>query len=228
LSGAEKLQGETALITGSSRGLGKELSLVFARNGFDIILHGRNARNLNSARRKVLQSGVCCTVIRGDLRQDKTINRIFKIANAQDVSILINNAALRCPHLPLEKIHEQQIEDILSINLVAQIKLTKRIYGIFLKKGRGTIININSFSGLMPQHLRSVYCASKWGLRGFAASFGIEARKNEVRIINIYPSTIKTTPTLAYGMDPKEVAEKVYTAYENRRIKNFKIDGRRK
>jgi len=217
---------ESILITGSSKGLGRELALVFADNGFNTILHGRNANALKSLRRTILQKGRSCKIVRGDIRTAGTITRLFNTAAEADVSVLINNAVLKCPHLPLEKMDDRKIVEILETNLIAPIKLTRRLYGLFCNNGRGTIININSLSGLEPQYLRSIYCASKWGLRGFTNSFRIEAEKHNVRIIGVYPSTIKIGPKITYGMEPAWVARKIYAAYRNQKCAGLKLDNR--
>ena len=216
------------LITGSSKGLGEELSLVFAINKHDIILHGRSKEDLGMVKEKVFKLGANCYSLDGDLRLDKTIGELYKLAKEKDISVLINNAGLHCPHLPLEKISDEQIDDILITNLIAPIKLTKRIYNLFLDNGYGTIININSLSGLQNHKLRSIYCASKWGLRGFTDTFRLETEKHKVRVLGVYPSRIKTKPYFTVGMEPQEVAQKIYAAYKNTNINEIKLDGGKK
>ena len=112
--------------------------------------------------------------------------------------------------------------------MIAPIKLTKRLYGSFLEKGYGTIININSLSGLESHEFKSIYCASKWGLRGFTDSLRLEAEKNKVRVLEVYPSRIKTKAFFTSGMEPREVAQKIYDAYKNTSISEIKLNGRPK
>ena len=191
---------ESVLITGSSKGLGEELALVFASNNHDVILHGRNKEDLARVEEKVSKMGVNCCVLDGDLRLDKTIEELHKLAKEKGVSVLINNAGTDLKledagsdlKLPLSEIDDRQIDETLITNLIAPIKLTKRLYTLFLGKGYGTIININSLSGLESHELRNIYCASKWGLRGFTDSFRLEAEKHKVRVLGVYPSRIKT------------------------------------
>jgi short-subunit dehydrogenase len=215
---------EWVLITGSSRGLGEQLALVFARNNHDIILHGRNSEKLAIVREEVLKSGGNCDICVGDLRQNKTIEELCSIAFKKDVTVLINNAgtSLRLVDaaeqdlkLPLDETAVEQIDDILITNLLAPIKLTKGIYPLFLNKKRGTIININSLLGREPRALNSIYCASKWGLRGFTDSLRLEAEKHHIRVIEVYPGRIKTRACFTFGMEPNEAAQKIYDAYRN-------------
>ncbi len=215
---------QSVLITGSSKGLGKELALVFAKNNYDIILHGRNRKDLEIVERQINKK---VDMVMGDLRFEQTINNLYETAKQRDISILINNASLHHLKLPLEELTNQQIGDTILTNLISPIKLTKDIYSFFLEKKQGTIININSVFGLEPKDLRSIYCATKWGLRGFADSLRLESEKNNIRIINIYPSRIRTTPKYqAFGMNPEDVAQEIYVTYKNTNKNELIIDDR--
>jgi len=225
---------ESVLITGSSKGLGAQLALVFASNGHDLIIHGRNVNDLSEVCKKVLSTGVLCCEVEGDLSEESTLDALCKLGKDNNVSVLINNAGTDLSpeyagieqKQPLSEIEDWQIDDILITNLSAPIKLTKRFYKLFLKKGNGTIININSLSGLKSHRHRSVYCASKWGLKGFADSLRLETVNNKVRILGIYPGRINTRAHFTYGMDAKKVAQKIYAAYENTGVNELVIDER--
>ena len=233
---SEKALRGTVLITGSSRGLGKELALVFAQNNHSIILHGRSKEDLARVKEEVAKTGVNCYPIGGDLRLDKTVEDLYKLAQEKDISVLVNNAGADLrpedagpeQKLPLNEIVDEQIDEIIGTNLIAPIKLTRRLYTFFLDKGQGTIININSLSGLEPHHFRSLYCASKWGLRGFTDSLRLEAAKHSIRVLEVFPSRIKTKAHFTFGMEPQEVAQKIYAAYENTGINEIRLDERPK
>jgi len=70
----------SVLITGSSKGMGENLALVFAEKGFDIILHGRNEENLENIKRKILEKNVSCYIVVGDIRDNETIKRLSEEA----------------------------------------------------------------------------------------------------------------------------------------------------
>jgi len=225
---------ETVLITGSSKRLGEELALVFASTGYDIILHERDEEDLSRIQAEIIQTGVNYQISTGDLRLDTTIEELHQIATRENVSVLINNAGIsqtspdkkRDITLQLNEINDKSIDDKISTNLIAPIKLTKRLYSLFQSRGSGAVININSLAGLEPQELRSIYGASKWGLRGFTETFRLEAAKYGVRTMGVYPSRIRTKEYFTYGMDPKEVAEKIFTAYADTTIHDVVLDGR--
>ncbi len=214
------------LITGSSKGLGKALALVFAENKFNIILHGRNNNELKDVEKKILEKNVKCVVVQGDLNELKTLESLEKISKEKKISVLINNAAFRMEKEELSKISDGAIDEMILTNLIAPIKLTKRIYSIFLDNGGGTIVDINSISGRENQELRTLYCASKWGLRGFTDTFRLEAEKNNVKVIEVYPSRIKTRPENEYGMEAVDVAKDIFEAYNNKNVRDLILDDR--
>ncbi|OGO30607.1 MAG: hypothetical protein A2Z29_11590 [Chloroflexi bacterium RBG_16_56_11] len=228
---------ECVMITGSSRGLGRQLALVFARNNHDIILHGRDKEKLAIVREEVLRSGVDCDICSGDLGKNHTIEELCKVAFKKDVAVLINNAGTSsgsieaAEHerkLPLDEIAVEQIDEILTTNLLAAIKLTKGIYPLFLSKKSGTIININSLLGREPRAFQSIYCASKWGLRGFTDSLRLEAANHNIRVIGVYLSRIKTKVYFTAGMEPENVARQVYAVYQSADASEVVLDGRGK
>ncbi len=217
---------DVVLITGCGRGLGRALANVFAEHGATIVLHVRRASDLEALRAEIGKKAIA-HAISGDLLKDATLTQINKALRKFKVNTIINNAALPCPHLPLEDISDREIEKILSTNLLTAIKLAKKAYSFF-KQRTGTIININSLSGLVSQEKRSVYCASKWGLRGFTESLRIEAGKDHVRVMGIYPSRIMTQSKDSFGMPAREVAEKTYDAYKGLKVNDLILDNRPK
>lgn len=214
------------LITGAGRGLGRELALIFAEKGYHLILHGRKRENLESVSKEVAQKGVKANIVEGDLRNDKTLEVLARIAKEKEISLLINNAGAGSAGVPLEQEKDEDIVEVITTNLISQIKLTKRIYPLFLKKGKGDIININSICGLEPRAVRAVYCASRWGLRGFTESLRKEVEGKGVRILEIYPTRIKTRPEYTKGMEAREVVQKIYHAYADTLVKDLVLDDR--
>lgn len=204
----------TVLITGSSKGLGRELALVFSQKGDRIILHGRNKEEIKGIESEILEKNMKCESVIGDLRDQNTINSLYNIAKKRRLDILINNAGVYQKgsfiDMPLEKIRE-----IIETNLLSPIFLTQRIYKIFEKRGSGLIVNINSLAGVTPNDKESAYCASKYGLRGFSNSFRHEAVKKGILVTDFYIGAMKTNMTNGRAdqgklIDPKEVAEKIY------------------
>ena len=218
---------QSVLITGSGRGIGKELALHFAGFAWKTVIHDRDEKELFQVKDMILKLGKECLTVTGDLRETAMLEKLTEAAEGAGVSVLVNNAAIGLKE-DLDKVADEQIDELIMTNLTAAIKLTKRIYAYFLKRGKGTIINMVSLSGLNAQEGRTVYCASKWGLRGFTETLRLEAEKNNIRVLGIYPSRVKTRPEFTYGLEVKEVVSKIYEAYLDPTVKELIMDGRPK
>ncbi len=185
---------KTVLITGSSKGLGKTMALVFAHNKYNVILHGRNEQRLEKAKRSVLANGVECDVVRGDITDEATIDSLYNAAQRRNIDVLINNAGTYV-NKSFEKMEIDEFRRLIEINLISPVVLTKRIFPIFKKKSKGLIIYINSFAGKIPSDGECAYCASKHGLRGFTGSLQFDATRNNIRLIDVYLGAMKTDMT---------------------------------
>lgn len=185
---------KTALITGSSQGLGRSLALAFASKGFNIILHGRNRERLNIVHQEVLLRKVDCRVVIGDLLEGTTIEALTRCSKEINVDVLINNAGMYL-NKSVDEMTSYEFKKVIDVNLVAPVLLTKNIFELFKKKSSGLIININSIAGKNSSALESAYCASKHGLRGFMGAFKFEALKYNVTVIDIYLGAMNTDMT---------------------------------
>ena len=111
--------------------------------------------------------------------------------------------------------------------LFTYFKLTNKIYPLLKEQGYGSIININSIVGKEPKKFRSVHSATKWGLKGFTKSLRIEASEHNVKVINVYPTQIKTVKEHTFGLETEDVAEQIYGEHNNSLFNNeLVIDGR--
>lgn len=221
------MQNKTVLITGSSKGLGAALARVFASHGYDLIIHGRNENDLEQVRASIRHLTQNITIVPGDIRLPETIERLEQTARQNNAQVLINNAGIG-QKISLDEINVKQIEEIISTNLISAVLLTQRMYRFFLEQKGGAIININSMSGREGHFLRTIYCASKWGLRGFSESLRREAQTNNIQILDVYPTRIKTIPEYTEGMEPEDVANKIYDSFVKRDVSEIVLDGRPK
>lgn len=183
---------KTVLITGSSKGLGKRMAITFSNNKYNVILHGRDEQRLTEVESAVLENGVECDVVKGDITLVQTINSLYEAAERRDLDVLINNVGIYA-NKPFQEMSIDEFRRIIEVNLITQVILTKRVFPIFQKKKAGLIININSAAGKNSSDGECAYSASKHGLRGFARSFQFEANRDNVRIMDIYLGAMKTS-----------------------------------
>jgi len=215
---------KTVLITGSSKGLGKSLALTFARNNYNVIIHGRNRKRLEEVEQAVGEWNVECDVVAGHLSESRTIEKLAEVAQEKRIEVLINNAGVYSKN-PIAEVRDAEIREMVETNLIAPMLLIKRISWMFKLEWGGLIININSVAGKQPNPIESVYCASKHGLRGFTSSLQSGVSKN-AQIIDVYLGVMKTDMSMGREdfndfIDPNDAAQAIFALSEN--YKSLKI-----
>jgi len=187
------------LITGCSSGLGLHLANKFEKEGHFVFRHeGRKHFDLSKA---------------------EEVNQLIEEAKALEIDALVNNAALVCPSITLGDYDDDLINSMIEVNLKAPIMLTKNLLPN-LKR----IININSMVGLEIKAPRTLYSATKWGLRGFSNSL---KKESDLVVLDVYPTNIKTTPDRINAMDIDMVVSKIYNAFIEEK-EELILDGRKK
>ena len=209
---------DKVLITGSSGGLGNHLAYYYSEKGHEILLHGRNEKKLIEIQNAINKKGSNAKYIVADLSDQKDIELLCNKAIQENIKILINNAGIVCPGLPLHELSQENIETMIHVNLIAPIKIINSLIN-----NVDHVININSMVGLEAKKNRSLYAASKWGLKGFSECL----KKEEIifKILDVYPTNIKTWPERENAMDLDFVLKSIYGAMINNK-KELILDGR--
>lgn len=189
------------LITGTSRGLGYQLAKKFEKEGHNVFQHfGKKDYDLNS---------------------QMEIEELAKNAKQFGVKVLINNAGILCPGIEFKDYSLEKINEIIDVNLRAPIVLIH-----LLKDEIENIININSIVGLEVKRNRTLYSASKWGLRGFSNSLKTESECPD--ILDVYVSRlVDQDKNTDKGLQTKKVSELIYDAFVKKQ-KELILDGRNK
>lgn len=189
-----ELKGQTAFITGSTRGIGLAIAKAFAKQGVHIILNGR--RPVSEALIAEIKAlGVNCIGIYGDISNSEEVKQMVKQANEfAPVTILVNNAGITNDKLML-RMNEQDFEQVLKVNLTGSFNMTQQLLKGMLKQRKGTIINISSVSGLMGNVGQANYAASKAGLIGFTKTVAREIAPRKITCNAIAPGFIETDMT---------------------------------
>lgn len=189
-----ELKGQTAFITGSTRGIGLAIAKAFAKQGVHIILNGR--RPVSEALISEIKAlGVNCIGISGDISNSEEVKQMVKQANEfAPMTILVNNAGITNDKLML-RMNEQDFEQVLKVNLTGSFNMTQQLLKGMLKQRKGTIINISSVSGLMGNVGQANYAASKAGLIGFTKTVAREIAPRKITCNAIAPGFIETDMT---------------------------------
>ncbi|XP_065363895.1 3-oxoacyl-[acyl-carrier-protein] reductase FabG [Calliphora vicina] len=201
------LTGKVVLITGASSGIGAATAEIFAKNGANIVIVGRNVDNLKATeiKCKAANKNVNCLPIVADVTTDaaKIINET--IGKFQRLDVLVNNAGILAAGGLLD-IDVDQFDRILNTNLRAVFVLTK-LAGPLLIKSQGSIINVSSVAGLRSFAGALSYGVSKAALDQFTKCVALEMAPKNVRVNAVNPGVVVTDIHKRGGMSEEEYAQ---------------------
>jgi len=213
---ANEFSDQWVLITGASKGLGKELAIEFAHAGGNLIVTARNGQLLDEVKREVEQCGVECLTVVGDITDGAVLGDVVALGLDKEINVLVNNAGIVSIDL-LEDVAIEEIDHLIQLNLLVPIKLTHALLPLLKNRKSGTIINVISAGAKKPVLHHAVYCASKYGLLGFNETLKLELKGYGIRVLSVCPGKMATELFNAAGrpMDttafipPKEIAAAV-------------------
>jgi short-subunit dehydrogenase len=210
------------LLTGATGGIGNAIARILHSAGAYLVLTGRRAHELERLKAEL---GGRVESIEADLARTEEVTRLA--AEAGSVDVLVANAGLAGTGR-LDSFSHEEIDRILNVNLRAPIQLTRALLPQMLERGSGHIVLISSIAGKMPAPHSSVYCATKFGLRGFGYSLNIELRGTGVGVTTVFPGFIREAGLFADSgaklppgvgtSSPQEVADAVFSGIEKDRV----------
>jgi short-subunit dehydrogenase len=185
---------KTALITGASGGIGYELALLFARDGFDCILVARSHEKLNALAARIEgEFRVKTLVLPKDLSKPSAVDEIYEEISAASmtVDVLVNNAGFPVFGLFTETDLDTELE-MLQVNVVALTQLTKLFLRGMIERRYGRILNLASTAAFEPGPLMAVYYASKAYVLSFSEALANELRGTGVTVTTLCPGPTRT------------------------------------
>lgn len=199
------LQGQTAVVTGASRGLGYAMALRLARQGAAIHVVARGLEGAQAAAQKIAaETGVKTYAHAADIGDSAAVTALTEtvLKATPAVEILVNNAGITRDGL-LMRMKDEDFDEVLRVNLKSVFLLSKAFMRPLLKQKYGRIINITSIVGVHGQAGQANYAASKAGIIGFTKSFAKEAATRNITCNAIAPGFIESDMTTALNDDQK-------------------------
>lgn len=185
-----QLKGNTALITGGSRGIGRAVAQVLAAEGCNLVLTSRSAADLEAARAAIAEhSAVSIRTIAADLADSATVARIVK--EAPDVDILINNAGA-IPGGSLTAIDDPTWRGAWDLKVFGTINMTRAYYPLMKARGGGVIINVIGNAALTRDPNSICVVTANAGLTAFTQSLGSDSLNDGIRVNGVNPGPIAT------------------------------------
>ena len=197
---------KVAFITGGTRGIGKQIALTFAQNGYDIAINYRKENeDLKNTKQEIEQNGVKCLAVQGDVSNFEDTERFVKeiIEEYGKIDVLVNNAGITKDTL-LMRMKKEDFEDVIDINLVGTFNVTKNVISYMMKARSGRIINISSVVGVSGNAGQTNYSASKAGIIGFTKSLAKEVASRNILVNAVAPGFIETNMTDVLKDEVKE------------------------
>ncbi len=207
------LKNQTALVTGSNRGIGKVIALTFAKNGANIVVNYVGEANKAEALDTVEEIkalgveaiAIDCNVVDNDavVAMIKEIKTTFGT-----LDIVVNNAGITRDKL-LISMKEEDFDSVINVNLKGTFLVSKAASKLMIKQRKGSIINISSVIGVVGNAGQANYAASKAGIIGFTKSLAKELASRNIRANAICPGFIQTKMTDVLSDEIKKSMEDV-------------------
>ncbi len=191
------LKGQTAIVTGGSRGIGAAVCEALVQNGADVaLLYAGNKERAQQTVEKLLTYGVRARAYRCDVADyEQAAHTVQQIRETFGrVDILINNAGITRDKLVMS-MKPADFDEVLQTNLTGAFHMIKQVYPIFARQKSGKIVNISSVSGLMGNAGQANYAASKAGLVGLTKSVAKELASRGICCNAVAPGFIQTDMT---------------------------------
>lgn len=207
-----RLRNKVAIVTGSSRGIGRAIAVKLAKEGCKVAINYNKDLKGAGETQKLAGQG-SCVIIRADVSKvsdcrklvDSTIKKFGKL------DILVNNAGILLPK-PFEEVSEEDWNLIMGVNLKGPFFLSQFAAGYMRN---GSIINISSIRAFMSMKNRVVYAASKAGLVGMTKSMAIDVADRNIRVNAVLPGAVETDTTKSF---PRKMLQKLREATMLKRL----------
>ena len=215
---------EITVITGGSSGLGLELSRIFAQTT-NVCIVSRNETKLDNAKMNISKTSTKqIFTFKADASDEEQVKKLYKFLDDFTVKRVINCAGWGQYRSP-DNINSKIVNDLIDSNLKSVMFMSSNAL-IVMKENGGQIVSILSTAALKGNPQETIYCAAKWGARGYNEALKEACRGTNIRVISICPGGINTPfwrpdsgvfPDVSKFMDPKELAEVIFNILVERK-----------
>jgi NAD(P)-dependent dehydrogenase (short-subunit alcohol dehydrogenase family) len=188
------VQGKTIIVTGASSGLGKGLSLAYAKAGANIVAASRNISQLEELVHEVELAGSKAVAVKTDVTKRQDVENMLSVAvdHFGCVDVLFNNAGMSIPGVWAEQVREEQMQTIMDTNLKGVFLCGTTVGRHMIDHKKGKIINMSSVLGQTLWSGASIYCVSKAAINQLTKAWAIEWAPKNVTVNALAPTFVVT------------------------------------
>ncbi len=186
------MQDKVVMITGASRGLGRALALAFSREGANLVITSRNEEALKPVTEEAEGAGAEVLAIAVDVSESENVERLVTsvVERFGRIDVLVNNAGLLGPRVPIAEYPEDEWRKVLEANLTGPFLLAKAVIPHMPESG--SIINITSGVSIEGRPRWGAYSVSKFGLEGLTQILAAELEERSIRVNSVDPGSMRT------------------------------------
>ena len=213
---------KTLIITGGSKGIGRSISIKFAKNNFDIFTCSRNQDELNKLESEIksINPKIKVSTLVSDLStKEGSLNFIdFVIKNTNKIDVLVNNVGTFIPGKLIEE-EDSALEQMINFNLYSNYWVTKGLVNLMTNKKEGHIFNMCSIASKVAYANGGSYCISKFAFYGMSQCLREELKDFNIKVTSVLPGAVRTGSwdgTLLPDdrfIKPDDVSSSIYSAY---------------
>jgi NAD(P)-dependent dehydrogenase (short-subunit alcohol dehydrogenase family) len=190
----QSLKGETALVTGAGRGIGRAIALTLAAAGAKVALVARTANDIQQVAQDIRRDGGEALAVAMDVTEPNAVRSVVEETEKAfgALSILVNNAGVPGPYGPIDVVDPSQWWAAQTVNVMGPFLFMNAVIPGMRRLKRGRVINIVSNAGLQPVPHLSAYAVSKSTLTRLTETADLELRASSVRVFALHPGNIRT------------------------------------
>lgn len=189
-----RLEGKTAIITGSGSGMGRAMAELFAAEGANVVAADVVEDRVRTVVQGIEQAGGRATGLVADVSKAADVNRMVDeaIRRFGAVDILVNNAGIMDRMMPADEVEDEVWERVMAVNLTGPFLACRRVLPHMVERGKGVIINVASIGGLEGGRAGAAYTASKHGVVGLTKNIAWTYLEKGIRAVAICPGAVET------------------------------------
>lgn len=187
----QSIEGKITLVTGASRGIGRQVALCFARNKSKVVVSARSKKELDELAARIKKEGGEAFAVPADMADETQIKNLVSktLDRYGGIDIVVNNAGLGV-WSPVVEMKTEDFDATFNVNLRGVFLMCREVIPHFVKKGGGHFINIASVASKSANANLAAYCASKAALVMFSESLALEVRNHNIKVTCVSPGSV--------------------------------------